>query len=95
MGFLGVVIAGVATWLLWDNGWQLITVSIIVTAIEFWSWGVMHNYAVDAAKDRPGYSGRFYDFTKREVALVPDWLAVVNLLGFIAAVSLLIAGLVL
>ena len=30
MGFLGAVIAGGATWLLWDNGWPLITVSIIV-----------------------------------------------------------------
>ena len=95
MGFLGVVIAGIATWLLWDNGWPLITVSIIVIAIEFWSWGVMHNHAVDAAKKKPGYSGKFYDFTKREVESVPDWLAVMNLLGFIAAVGLLITGLVL
>lgn len=95
MGFLGVVIAGVATWLLWDNGWPLITVSIIVTAIEFWSWGVMHNYAVDAAKERPGYSGKFYDFAKREVESVPDWLGVVNFLGFVAAICMLIMGLVL
>ena len=95
MGFLGVVIAGGATWLLWDNGWPLVTVSIIVAAIEFWSWGVMHNYATEAAKGRPDYSGGFYDFTKREVESVPDWLAVVNLLSFIAAVGLLITGLVL
>ena len=55
----------------------------------------MHNYATEAAKGRLDYSGGFYDFTKREVESVPDWLAVVNLLSFIAAVGLLITGLVL
>jgi hypothetical protein len=90
MGFLGLVISSVAIWFLWDNGWAWILLGIFVTAVEFWSWGIMHNHATDAAKKRDGYSGGFYDLTPEEANSVPNWLAMVNLGGFVVAVGLLI-----
>jgi hypothetical protein len=94
MGFLGVIIAGIAAWLLWDNGWPFIVATIFVAIIEFWSWGVMHNYATEEAKNRHNYSGEFYDLTTGEVDSAPNWLTVLNLLGFIIAVGLLVMGFV-
>ena len=92
MGWLGVAISIGAVWLLWDNGPVWIAVSIGVAILEFVTWGIMHNFAVEAAKNRPGYTGGFSDFTAREVDAVPNWLAQLNLAGFVAAVGLLIAG---
>ena len=92
MGWLGLVVCVVAAWRLWDNGGLWLAAAIGVGVIELWSWGVMHNHATEAAKNRSSYTGGFSDFTKREVDAVPDWLAMVNLVGFVAAVGLLIAG---
>ena len=74
---------------------RLLLFPLLLPLLNFGLGGVMHNYATEAAKGRLDYSGGFYDFTKREVESVPDWPAVVNLLSFIAAVGLLITGLVL
>lgn len=54
----------------------------------------MHNYATEEAKNRHNYSGEFYDLTKGEVDSAPNWLTVLNLLGFIIAVGLLVMGFV-
>ena len=94
MGWLGVVISAIAAWLLWDDGWLWRIVPIGVGIIELCSWGIMHNFATEAAKQRPNYTGNFYDLTKREVDTVPNWLAMLNLAGFIAAIGLLLVGLV-
>ena len=93
MGWLGVVISAVATWLLWDNGWLWLVVAIGVGVIELWSWGIMHNFATEAAKHRGNYTGGFYDITRREADAAPDWITMLNLVGFVAAIGLLIAGL--
>lgn len=94
MGFLGVLISAVAAWLLWDDGPWFFGSAIFVGVQQLWSWGVMHNYATNQAKWRPNYRGGFYDFEPADVDAVPDWLAFLNLLGFLAAVALLITGII-
>ena len=93
MGWLGIAISAAATWLLWDNGILLPVAAITVGVIQFWSWGVMHNHAVMAAENRRAYSGRFYDLTKEEVDSAPNWVTAINMISFVAALGLLIAGL--
>lgn len=95
MGWLGVVISVVAGWLLRDQGWPWLAGAIGVGVLEFWSWGIMHNYAVESAKKRGDYTGGFFDITPRDAGSIPDWITTVNMLGFVAAVGLLIAGLIL
>ena len=56
----------------------------------FWSYGVMHNYAVAAALRRRSFRGGFYDIETREADAVPDWIAYLNLGFSLAAVGLLI-----
>lgn len=94
MGFVGVVLSLISIWLLWDNGWLFISIALAVALVELWSWGVMHNYATESAKNREGYSGGFYDLTPEEANKVPNWLATMNLAGFVVAVGLLIFGIV-
>ena len=92
MGWLGVVMSGAAAWLHWDSGIIWIMIAIGVGIIQLWSWGVMHNYAVMAARNRSSYSGNFFDFTKNEVAAAPNWATVVNLVSFFAAFALVITA---
>ncbi len=94
MGWLGIVLSLVAAWLLRDDGW-LWLVAAAVALLEVWSYGIMHNHAVESAKKRLDYSGGFFDFNDRDWDAVPNWLAVVNMAGFLAAVGLLVAGFVL
>ena len=94
VGWLGVVISAIAAWLLWDNGWLWLVGAIGVGGIELWSWGIMHNFATEVAKYRRSYTGGFYDFTRHEVDAIPDWIATLNLVGFVAAIGLLIVGFV-
>lgn len=95
MGWLGVIISAIAAWLLWDNGGLWLASTVGVGGIELWSWLVMHRVAREArTMFRPSNSGGFYNFEKREVALVGDRIAMVNLLGFVAALGLLAAGMI-
>lgn len=92
MGWLGPVINVVAVFLLWDQGGFWLISAICAGVVGFWSWGVMHNYAVEEAKRRSDYTGEFYDLTPEEAAAVPDWLAKVNFAAFAVGVVLLIVG---
>jgi hypothetical protein len=95
MGWLSVLLSGVAAFLLFMTGHTVLMVLAIVAAIGcFWSWGIMHNYATDAAKRRSNYSSGFYDITKREAQAVPDWICMVNMLFGLAGLVLLITGIV-
>jgi hypothetical protein len=90
MGWLSVVIGIVAAILFWmSHDVVLVGVAAFVTLGAFWSYGVMHNHATDAARNRPGFTGGFYDLRERELAAVPNWLAAVNMLFAVAAVILL------
>ena len=83
-----------ATWLLWDNGILLPVAAIAIGVIQFWSWGVMHNHAVMAARSQRRYSGKFYDLTKEEIDSAPNWVTAINMISFVAALGMFITGLV-
>ena len=60
MGWLSVLVAIVAVVLLYgtEHG-ILFALAIACAAGCFWSWGIMHNYATNAAKKRSSYRGDF------------------------------------
>ena len=93
MGWLPVLLALVASALLYDTGHPVLLTLAIGSAVGgFWSWGIMHNYGVEAAKKRSSFEGGFFDITEEEADSVPDWIAKVNM-GFSAlALILLIAA---
>ncbi len=76
--------SSVSSWLFWS--------SIVSGVVATWSYGIMHNHAMAAAKRRPGFSGRFYDITEREADSAPNWLAALNMLSSLAPFVLLIAA---
>jgi len=93
MGWVAIVCAAIAAVLFYVSGdsW-LFWSSIVSGVVATWSYGIMHNHAMEAAKRRPGFSGRFYDLTEREADSVPNWLATLNMLSSLAAFVLLIAA---
>ena len=96
MGWLTVTFAIIASVLFYGTGHTILLVIAIVFGIaDFWSWGVMHNYATDQAKRRSSYSGGFYDFTRAEVDSVPNWITGINMAFSLANVALLIVAVVL
>lgn len=95
MGWLSVLLSGVAAYLLFSSGHTVLMVVAIVTAVgAFWSWGILHNYATVAARCRSDYTGDFYDFTNREAEAVPNWITIVNIGFSFLGVFLFIAGIV-
>ena len=95
MGWLSVLLAGVAAFLHFKTGHIFLMVIAIVVAVGcFWSWGIMHNYATELAKRRSTYGGGFYDITNREALAVPDWISAVNILFSLTGIVLLITGIV-
>lgn len=96
MGWLSVLLSGVAALVLFKTGHTVLMVlAIVITIGCLWSWGVMHNYATELAKRRPDYTGGFYDITGHEADRVPDWIAIVNMLFSLAGVALLITSILL
>ena len=96
MGRLPVLIALVASGFLYDTGHPVLLTLAIVAAIGcFWSWGIMHNFATEAAKRRSHYTGRFYDITEEEADSVPNWITILNFGFSVLALILLIAAIVL
>lgn len=96
VGFLSVLVAGVAAILLGSSGHSVLMILAIVTAVaDFWSWGVMHNFATEAAKRRATYTGGFYDITAQEAQAAPDSVTLVNMIATLAGVLLLVTSIVL
>jgi len=73
------------------GGW-LVWLSVAFGAVATWSYGIMHNHAMEAAKRRSGFSGRFYDTTEQGAEAAPNWLAALNMLSSIGAFVLLIVA---
>jgi uncharacterized membrane-anchored protein len=95
MGWLSVLLSGIAAFLLFKAGHTVLMILAILAAVGcFWSWGIMHNYATDLAKRRSDYTGGFYDITNREAQAVPDWISTVNMVFSLAGLVLLITGIV-
>ena len=95
MGWASVLSSLLAALLMLIKGHPILMIIALFAAIgSFWSWGVMHNYATELAKHRPDYKGGFYDFTKKEVQSVPDWIAIVNFGFSLFGIVLLIVGII-
>lgn len=95
MGWLSVLVGIVAAVLLYGTGHGILFAFAVASAAGcFWSWGIMHNYATNAAKKRSSYKGDFYDFTGQEIQSTPNWITQVNMFLTLIAVGLLITGLV-
>jgi hypothetical protein len=95
MGWLSVALGGLAAFLFWGTGHTLLMVLAIVLALVcLWSWGVMHNYATEAAKHRSNYNGGFYDITAQEANSVPNWITNVNIISTLGSVALLVTALI-
>lgn len=93
MCWVPVAIASLAAYLLYKTDHTaLMVVSTICAAGAFWSWGIMHNFAVEEAKRHRNYSGGFYDLTREEVYSVLNWLVVVNMVCLVLGVVLLVCG---
>jgi len=95
MGWLPVLIGVVAALLLYNTSHPILFVLAIVSAVgSLWSWGIMHNYATEAARRRPGYSGRFGDITESEAESTPDWTAHLNMVFALAGLILVVTAVV-
>ena len=95
MGWLGVAVSAFAALLFYSSEhWVLMALAIVAAVGSFWSFGVMHNYATEIAKQRRDYTGGFYDITEEEAAAVPDWLAIVNLVFSVGGLILFISALI-
>jgi hypothetical protein len=93
MGWIFVLISGIAVFLFWkvQNSFLMISSILILIGI-FWSYGIMHNYATEAAKKRYSYTGGFYDFKDEEIDAVPNWLANINMgMSFVGIILFVIS----
>lgn len=96
MGWLPVVIGVAASLLFYNAGhYVLLGIAALCTIGTLWTYGVMHNYAMEAAKRRPGFRGGFWDIEPREADAVPNALAVVSFVFSLASAVLLVTGIVL
>ena len=95
MGWLSVLLSGIAAFLLFKTGHTVLMILAIIATIGcFWSWGVMHNFATESAKRRRNYGGGFHDIIPQEVESVPDWIARINMGFSLIGLLLLITGIV-
>jgi len=95
MGWLPFLMGIMASILLYKTGPTILFVAaILVTIGDFWSWGIMHNYATNQAKKRLSYRGGFYDFTKKEIETVPNWITRINMVLALFGLILLIIAII-
>jgi len=95
MGWFSILICCIAALLLFKTEHTFLMILAIIAAIGcFWSWGVMHNYATEAAKRRNNYRGGFHDIMPHEAQAVPDWITRINMGFNLIGVGLLIIGIV-
>lgn len=90
MGLIFVLISAVGAFRLYSAGGFFMWLSIVAAAISFWSLGVMHNYAVQAAEKRKTYTGGFYDFTPAEANAIPNRITDVNMVSSLIGLALCI-----
>ncbi|HEY0048451.1 MAG TPA: hypothetical protein VGB68_04140 [Pyrinomonadaceae bacterium] len=106
MGWLLFIICIAPLYLLYNTGQPIIWVITLVNAIaNLWSYGVMHNYAVQSSakkikqlQENLALEGRLnnqkqseIDRQKLDIILqaVPNWLANVNILTFLIGIGFL------
>jgi hypothetical protein len=85
----------IAAILLYGTGHPILFwLSVLGALASLWSWGVMHNYAMEAAKQRRSFFGGFYDITPTEANLVPNWITWLNMAFTLVSLAVLIAAIV-
>ena len=106
MGWLFFIICAVSVYLLYNIGQPVLWVLALINAIaSLWSYGIMHNYAVEesAAKikrlqENLSLEGRLDEERQAEIdkiklaknlQAVPGWLTTMNLLTFVIGFGLL------
>lgn len=88
MGWLIVALGALATYGFFQGGQGVWSgTAAAATLVNFWSYGVMHNIALESAKQRPPHANGFSD---EDLEVVPNWLTNINLGSAIAIVILLI-----
>ena len=93
MGWLSVLLSVIAAILFYRTEHTVLMIlAILVSVVCFWSWGIMHNFALVQSRYRPGYTGRFFDITNDEADAVPDWITWVNIIFTVVGLGFLIAG---
>lgn len=96
MGFLPVLLGAAACYM--NRGAEgsrvLFWIALFGAIGAFWSYGIMHNYATNAARRRDDYKGGFYDLTKFEADSVPDRVALVNMVFSVVCLLALVAAVV-
>ncbi len=95
MGWLGPILGGIAALILWGMDHPVLMILAALSGIGcFWSWGIMHNFATNATKQRQDYRGGFYDIAPSEADSVPNWIAGLNLLCTVASLILLATAII-
>mgnify|MGYP001597503265 CR=1 FL=1 len=95
MGGLPILISAISCFLFWKaQSKTLMIISIFVFIGTFWSYGIMHNFATEAAKKRNSYVGGFNDFTEKEVGSAPDWITGINMIMSIIGIILLVTSII-
>ncbi len=93
MSWLFMLLSSIAAYMFYENHHIFLMILSIISVIGcFWSWGIAHNYATEAAKHRSSYTGGFHDFTSEEIDSVPDWITVVNMFfSFLGSILFIIS----
>lgn len=109
MGWLFSLICAVPLYLLFNTGHRVLWILALVNAVaNLWSYGVMHNYAVESSAEKikglrrnlalEGKLGaekeRQIDKLKlaKDLAAVPNWLSTVDMVTFIIGVVFVAYG---
>lgn len=94
MGKYSVYMCGIAAFLMYVLSHKyLMVISIVAMIANFWSLGVMHNYAVLAARKNGHRMRNFTDFTPEEADQAPDLATGINLGSSVVGFGLLVTGL--
>ncbi|MBN1181716.1 MAG: hypothetical protein JXB49_05465 [Bacteroidales bacterium] len=109
-GKIGIIMSIAATILLYIvESTILFWISLLTTVIIFWTWGIMHNYAHMAARNRiksnkinEGKSEKEIsnlprtniEINETDMDNVPDYLTFINMIITIAAFIFLIFGII-
>lgn len=111
MGWLSSLIAAIPVYIFWSSGHYIVVALAAVNALaNFWSYGVMHNYAVSASSWRVRQLQESLraqgDLTPERQAhldripleldpsAVPDWLAKINLATTVLGVVGVVTGMI-
>lgn len=84
-GWISVIVSIIPVYLFWKNGLIILSVIAVVNLlINFWSFGIMHNFYYRARQNR----------LNKAIELVPNWVTMINIATAIIGLVLLIISIV-